>query len=252
MGAMKIKNSVCFVTGANRGIGKSFVEELFYSGAAKIYAAARDITNLDDLVLLSPDKIIPVELDVTKSGNIESAANLASDTQILINNAGISEYSAIIAAKDITSARYEMEVNYFGLLNMTRSFAPIVEKSSGGVIVNISSIGGLIGIPMIGTYCATKAAVHSLTQSVRGELAKKNTLVIGVYPGPIDTEMSRGVDFEKEPPSAVAKETIDAIENGKEDVYPDKIAKQTCEGLKANAKLVEKQWAETLPQESVQ
>ena len=244
----QIKNSVVFVTGSNRGIGKAIVEELIKSGAAKVYAGARNPETLKDLVASSQGKVVAITLDVTNEKQIQAAAETAHDTQILINNAGIASYSAIIAAADTRSARQEMEVNYFGLANMTRTFAPILKKNGGGVLVNISSVAGLVGIPLFGTYAATKAAAHSLTQSVRGELKAQGTLVIGVYPGPIDTDMAAGVEMEKETPRNVALEIFKGIESGTEEVYPDKVSKDLALKLQADAKSVEKEWAALLPQ----
>lgn len=246
--SIKIKNLICFVTGSNRGIGRAIVEELVKSGAAKVYAGARNTSALKDLVASSKGKVVAVALDVTKEDQIKTAARNAQDTQILINNAGIANYSAIIATADASLGRQEMEVNYFGLLNMTRAFAPILKKNGGGTLVNIASVGGLVGIPLFGTYCATKAAVHSLTQSARGELKAQGTLVIGVYPGPIATDMSAGVDMEKESPQNVALEIFKGIEAGAEEIYPDKVSKEFAMKLKADPKGLEREWAGMLPQ----
>jgi len=243
-----IKKSIVLLTGANRGIGKAILEQLIDQGATKVYACARNTDSLAPLIEGNAEKVVPLELDVTQEAHIQQAAAQAGDVNIVINNAGIFNYTAIIAAADTNSARQEMEVNYFGLLNMTRAFAPILKTNEPGALVNISSIGGLFGIPMLGTYCASKAAVHSLTQSVRGELASQGTLVIGVYPGPIDTDMTKDIDLEKETPTQVAKAILDGIQNGIEDVYPDKVSQETAAQLQADSKAVEKQWAEMLPQ----
>ena len=245
----KIKNSIVFVTGANRGIGKALVEELINLGAAKVYAAARNKDSIQPLMDAAPGKIVPVELDVTNVQQIDAAAKQAGDVNILINNAGRADYAAVLAAPDITSARGEMEVNYFGLLNMTRAFVPILKgNNSGGALINISSIGGLVAIPIVGTYSATKAAVHSLTQSIRGELASAGTLVAGVYPGPIDTDMAKEFDMAKETPAQAAKYILNAIEHGDEDIFPDKVAQQVAKDLAADAKAVEKEWGQMVPQ----
>lgn len=248
--SIQIKGSVCFVTGANRGIGRAIVEALLNSGAAKVYAAVRNIDSLQELVKNSDGKVVAIELDVTNEAQILAAAKMAQDTQILFNNAGIAHYTGIISAVDSQSARDQMEVNYFGYLNMVRAFAPILNKNGGGVMVNVSSVMGLVGIPAAATYSATKAAIHSLTQSLRGELKAQGTHVIGVYPGPIDTDMTAGLPFEKETPRHVALEILKGIESGAEDIYPDKMALDFAAKLQTDAKGLEKAWSTMLPQVS--
>ncbi|MFN8454983.1 MAG: SDR family oxidoreductase [Anaerolineae bacterium] len=245
---MQIRDSICFVTGSNRGIGRAIVEELIKRGAAKVYASARNPTALKELVDASNGKVVAMRLDITSEEQIQTAAKVASDTQILFNNAGIVNYTGIISAADSKSARAQMEVNYFGLMNMTRAFAPVLENNGGGVLVNLSSIAGLVGIPAMGTYGATKAAIHSLTQSVRGELSAQGTRIIGVYPGPIDTEMTAGLPFEKETPQQVAREILNGVESGVEEVYPDKTALDFVAKLQTDAKGLEKEWSGLLPQ----
>jgi NAD(P)-dependent dehydrogenase (short-subunit alcohol dehydrogenase family) len=242
-----IKGSVCFVTGANRGIGRAIVEALIHGGAAKVYAAVRNIDRIQALVEASKGKVVAVALDVTNEAQILAAAKSAQDTQILFNNAGIAHYAGIISAADSTSARTQMEVNYFGYMNMARAFAPILGKNGGGVLVNVSSVMGLVGIPAAATYSATKAAIHSLTQSLRGELKAQGTQVIGVYPGPVDTDMTVGLPFEKETPQHVALEILKGIESGAEDVYPDNMAVDFAAKLQTDAKGLERQWSTMLP-----
>lgn len=246
--SVRVKNSVCFVTGSSRGMGRALVEELIKSGAAKVYASARNASALKDLAHLSKGKVVPVTLDVSDEEQIRAAAKSAPDTQILVNNAGVAHSTAIIAAADTQSARQEMEVNYFGSMNMTRAFAPLLKKNGGGALVNVSSIIGLMAAPAFGTYCATKAALHSMTQSVRAELKAQKTLVIGVYPGPIDTDMAAGIKMKKETPENVAREIIKGLESGTEEIYPDKAAKDFIAKLKTDARALEKEWSALLPQ----
>lgn len=246
--SLQISGSVCFVTGSNRGIGRAIVEALIKSGAAKVYAAARNTAALKELVEASDGKVVAVPVDVTNEAQILAAAKIAPDTQILFNNAGVAIYTGIISAPDSKSARAQMEVNYFGLMNMTRAFAPVLKNNGGGVLVNISSIAGLVGIPAMGTYGATKAAIHSLTQSIRGELSDQSTRIIGVYPGPIDTDMTVGLPFEKEMPQQMAREILKGIESGAEEVYPDKMALDFVAKLTTDAKGLEKAWSGMLPQ----
>ncbi len=76
-----------------------------------------------------------------------------------------------------------MEVNFFGVLNMTRAFAPVLAANGGGAMITVSSIAGLVNFPDLGSYSASKAAVHSMIQGTRAELAGQKTQVFGVYPG---------------------------------------------------------------------
>lgn len=247
MNNQKIQDSIALVTGSNRGIGKAFVETLLDQGAKKVYATARNVSQLKELSDRFGDKVVPLQLDVTREADISKVAELAQDVNLIINNAGYAAYTALIASPDLSTLRKEMDINFYGLLNVIRAFAPILKTNQGGAIVNISSIGGLVGIPMVGTYSATKAAVHSLTQSVRGELAAQQTLVVGVYPGPVDTDMAAGMELDKESPVQVAHKVLEAVERGQEDVYPDPVSESTAQGLNVDAKAVERQWAQMLP-----
>lgn len=234
-----IKDAVVFVTGANRGIGKAFVEVALKMGARKVYASARDPEKLTELVDSSEGKVVPVVLDVTDSKQIEAAALLAEDTEILINNAGMGRFSGFTVNYDADLGREEMEVNYWGTLNTTRAFVSSIEKK-GGVIINLSSVAGLSVFPLLSTYSATKAAVHSLTQGLRAELTPRGVSVVGVYPGPIDTDLAKEIPLEKESPEAVARNVYEAVEAGKEDVYPDKFSVDYAETLQRDAKIIEK------------
>ena len=245
---MNIKNSIALVTGANRGIGRAFVEELLAGGAAKVYATARDVETLTDVVASAPDRVIPVALDVTKPDMILTAAENHTDVTLLINNAGIAAFAGLIAAEDDHPARGEMETNYFGTLNMTRAFAPVLAANGGGAIINLASIASYVNVPALGSYSASKAAVHSLTQGIRAELAVQGTSVLGVYPGPVDTDMAEGFPMEKTPPHEVVNTIFEALESGQEDVYPDPMSVDLHAGLLGDSKAVEKQVDEMLPE----
>lgn len=243
----KIEGKTALVTGANRGIGKAFVEELLAAGAAKVYATARNIDSLDDLVATGGGRVVPLTLDVTRKDQIESIAAAHDDVSLLINNAGTAAFESFITASNDGPARDEMETNYFGSLNMIRAFAPALKSNGGGVIVNLASVASYVNFPVLGSYSASKAAVHSLTQGVRAEMAAQGTQVVGVYPGPIDTDMAANIPMDKTPADAVARAVFAGIEAGDEDIYPDPTSLEMHAGYLSDPKAVERQAGEMLP-----
>jgi NAD(P)-dependent dehydrogenase (short-subunit alcohol dehydrogenase family) len=244
---MKIEGAVALVTGANGGIGKHFVEVLRTLGAARIYACTRNAETLADIVSTDPEQIIPLQLDITDAKSIDDVAAHCPDVNLLINNAGVLLYKGLIAAPDLTSARHEMEVNYFGTLAMCRAFAPILKSNGGGAIINLLSMGARVNLPFIGSYSASKSAALSLTQGVRAELAAQKTLVVAVMPGTVDTDLSKYSSPPKVPPAEVAKAALEAVINGVEDIYPGEQATYVAAQLSTDPKAVEKQFAQWLP-----
>jgi NAD(P)-dependent dehydrogenase (short-subunit alcohol dehydrogenase family) len=245
---MDIQGSVAFVSGANRGIGKAYVEALLQAGARRVYAAARAIETLNEVVAIAPDRIIPIALDVTNLEQVKAAAQTAQDTTILINNAGVLGMGGLFTDTSVETAQWEMNTNYFGTLSMIRAFAPVLKQNGGGAIVNLLSIVSVVNVPVFSSYSASKAALYSLTQGVRAELAAQKTQVVGVFPGPVDTAMSEGVPLDKIAPSEVAKATLQAIAQGVEEVYPDPTSQNVFANLQVPLKEVEKQFAGMLPQ----
>jgi NAD(P)-dependent dehydrogenase (short-subunit alcohol dehydrogenase family) len=235
------------VSGANRGIGRSFVEALLARGAAKVYAGARQPDRLADLVAAGAGRVAALRLDITQPADIAAAADRCRDATLLVNNAGINLQGGLIAAKDLSLARAEMETNFFGPLMMCRAFAPILAGNGGGAIVNMLSILARVNLPMYGSLSASKAAALSLTQGVRAELAKHGTLVVAVMPGAVDTEMERNFPPPKLPPAEAAHAALDAVEQGVEEIYPGDMASGMSQGLAADLKAVEKDLAKYLP-----
>lgn len=250
MSKVNINNAVIFITGANRGIGRAITEEALARGAKKVYAAARDVSTLDELAEAHPDRIVPVRLDVTNSEQIREAAAQAPDVQVIVNNAGVATYSGFVYEHDQDGARREIETNYFAPLNVTRAFAPSLIDNGNGAVVMLISVSGLTSFPQVATYSASKAAAHSLTQGLRAELNPQGVSVFGVYPGPIDTDMSSGLDMQKETPRNAAVRIFDQMENGADDITTDAIADEFVANLRTDAKAVERENAKAAHQQN--
>jgi NAD(P)-dependent dehydrogenase (short-subunit alcohol dehydrogenase family) len=221
MTARSIRGSVALVTGANRGIGRALVEALVSRGAKKVYAAARDPTSLP---VHEGKPVVAIELDVTDPDQLRHVAERAADVQLLFSNAGVLAPAGLEDPRLLVSARREMEVNYFGPLQLFQTLTPVLARNGGGAVVTIGSAAGLSGVAFSPGYSASKAALHSLTQSARVLLAGQGTAVLGVYPGPVDTDMSRELPFAKTPALDVAFAILDGLEAGQEDIFPDPFA----------------------------
>ena len=243
MASHTIEGTVALVTGANRGIGRAITEALHDRGAARVYGGARQPESLEELAGASGGRLVPVRLDVTDGEQVDAAVAAAGDLQMLVNNAGVALVPDITADNALEKARIEMDVNYFAPLELSRRLAPSLAQNGGGAIVNIASVGGLTAFPMYPTYSASKAAAHSLTQGLRMLLAPQGTSVVGVYPGPVDTDMARGLDFDQATPRDVADAILDAVAAGQEDVFPDPYAEQFAEQFQASPKASERQVA---------
>jgi len=234
---------VALVSGSNRGIGKAITIELLERGAKKVYAGARNPNTLNDLKKKYGDRLVPITLDVTNDQSIDKAAKIATDVEILINNAGVFSTGGFFAENTYTSLKTNLEVNVWGLIKLTHELIDSLKSKDSAAIVNIASLAGLANMPMGATYSATKAAVHSIIQGMRGELINDNILVIGVYPGPIDTDMAKDIDMEKDTPQHVAMEIIKGLVEGKEYVFPDEMSKQIEPFYYTDPIAVEKQFS---------
>ncbi len=218
---MQWENRIVLVTGANRGIGKSLVEALLSRGVKKIYATSR---NLGQMPVFNDKRVVNLELDITNQEQVLQIAKEASDTEVLINNAGVISYSSLFDGP-MEPINNVMDTNYYGTLNMMRAFIPVLEKNDSPVIANVASMASFVNLPSIGGYCASKAALFSLTQGARIELAPKGIAVHSVNPGPIDTDMGSKYDGEKTTPEETAENILNGLEKDEADIFPDRWGK---------------------------
>jgi NAD(P)-dependent dehydrogenase (short-subunit alcohol dehydrogenase family) len=213
---MKVQNSVAFVTGANRGLGLAFVQDLVRRGAKKVYAGVRDLHGN------TPPGVTPVRIDVSDDGAVSAAAAHCGDGTLLINNAGIARVNA--GALDpalIGSAREIFETNFYGLIRVSQAFAPILSANGGGAIINVLSDATWFARPMLTAYSAAKSAAWGFTNALRIELREDGTSVLAVHVGFMDTDLTKGLEIGKSDPRLVAAQALEALENGREEVLAD-------------------------------
>lgn len=243
--SLALSRTIALVTGSNRGIGRALVEGLLARGAAKVYAAARDTAAVADLVAAHGDRVVPVTLDVTDPTQIAAAAALADDVTVVINNAGAVANDNLFGA-DLDGARREFEVNYWGPLQVIRAFAPQLKGRPGATIATVSSIAGLTNFPLFPTYSDSKAAVHSLIVGSRLLLAAEGVHVMGIYPGPVDTDMAKEITFAKATPTDVAATILDGLAAGADEVFTDAMAQGYAAPYAAGHKTLERAVASML------
>jgi NAD(P)-dependent dehydrogenase (short-subunit alcohol dehydrogenase family) len=213
---MNLSGSVALVSGANRGLGTRLVEGLLSRGAAKVYAAARQ---LERLTVHDP-RVVPLALDIDDDQSVAAAAKIADDVTLLINNAGVLAFGGILDA-DLAGIERDLRTNYLGTLRLTRALVPVIEANHGGAVANVLTLIALAPAPGMAGYSASKAAAHSMTQSLRTELRGRNIEVYGAYPGGIDTDMLAGVDAVKAAPEMVAGRILNGIAAGTTTIFPD-------------------------------
>jgi len=243
---MDIAQSVALVTGGNRGIGEAFVRGLLDAGSRHVYVGARDPANAKALLDELGGRASAIRLDVANPGEIAAAATACPDVSILINNAGAFLNRQLIAADDSSAAREEMEVNYFGILNMCRAFAPILARNGGGAIANVLSSGGIVAVPGMGGYSPSKFAARAATTCIRAELAAQNTQVSALIVGSVDTRMAAHVAGRKERPEDIAKAGITAIVRNIDEMDTDAMAIEVRANLQRDPKAMERGMARML------
>jgi NAD(P)-dependent dehydrogenase (short-subunit alcohol dehydrogenase family) len=213
---MEVRGRTALITGANRGLGLALVEAFKAAGASKVYAAARRPDSV------RAEGVVPVALDVTDADAASRVAKQCSDTQILINNAGIVIGAPTFSDGFASGARAMLETNFFGTWNVSKAFAPVLASNGGGAIVNILSV--LTWLSMEGRvgYSAAKVAAWALTNGMRKELRNQGILVSALHVGYIDTDMTTHLDnVNKASPHDVARKVIEGIRDERPEILAD-------------------------------
>jgi NAD(P)-dependent dehydrogenase (short-subunit alcohol dehydrogenase family) len=229
---MQIKGKRVLISGASRGLGRALAFAFADAGAREVIAGTRKEEDRNKLKTDAANvraNITPVQLDVTSDDDVNAVAKLGT-LDILINNAGVAGYGnpLTMSFEDI---RHELEVNYIGALRMARAFAPAMVEQKEGAIVSIATAFAKVNLPLVGTYCATKAALFSLGQALRAYLSDSGILVMTVLPTTIDTDMSREANVPKMGTEFVAGEILQAIRDEKHDPAIGDEARSVLDGL---------------------
>lgn len=202
---MKLSGSTALVTGANRGIGRHFALDLVSRGA-KVYASARR----PELVDMPGVEVL--RLDITDQASVEAAAAVATDVDVVINNAAFTDGGNLVTG-DLDNIRAVMDSNFYGTLAVVRAFAPILRQNGGGAILNVLSAAAWMTVDNNTAYGAAKAAEWGMTNGIRAELAGQGTLVSALVPGMTATEtmkefaLAQGIDL----PEGVMNEPADLV-----------------------------------------
>ena len=224
---MKIDNATVLITGANRGIGLAFTRELLARGARKVYAGARDPSTI------TLPGVEAIRLDVTKADEVAAAAARAGDVTLVINNAGVGHFGGFLAADSEEVARRQFETNFFGMLRMSKAFAPVLAAHGGGALLNVLSIVSWVNGGELAAYAASKSAAWSLTNALRHELAAQKTQVLALHMAFVDTDLARGIDGPKASPEEIVKRALDGLEAGLVEVLADERTQFVKQGLTA-------------------
>ncbi len=222
---MQIRDSVALVTGANRGIGRAFAQALLERGARKVYAAVRDPSRLD------LPGVVPLALDVTRPEQVAAAAAQARDLTLLVNNAGVARLGSFLADDAEATARWHLETNLFGMLRLSRAFAPVLADQGGGALLNVLSVGSWVNGGALASYALSKAAAWSLTNALRHELAPQRTQVTALHMGFVDTDLTAGLEVPKSTPAQVVARALDGLEAGQPEVLADALTQQVKQAL---------------------
>lgn len=218
---MEIQGSIALVTGANRGLGRALVDALLEAGAARVYAAARDIT-----AIVAHPRVVPLMLDITLPDHLAALAADAPDITVLLNNAGVlSAYDVLTAS--IADLEADLRTNALGTLGVTRALLPTLARAPGrAAVVNVLSLAALASVPSMGGYAASKAASYSMTQALRPALRRQGIQLLAALCGPVDTDMVAHIPLQKALPADVARAILLGLSQDQEEIFPDPMAVQ--------------------------
>ena len=228
---MKLNGSIALVTGANRGLGRHFAQQLLDRGAVRVYATAREPGRID----IAGAEVLA--LDITDPASVAAAAEAAPGVTLLINNAGVSMAQDLVTG-DLAQIRLELDTNVLGTLSVVRAFAPGLAAAGGGAILNVLSRMSWLSYPGANSYAVAKAAEWSLTNGVRLELASQGTQVTGLAMSATDTDMMAGWDLPKNDPADVVRQALDGLEAGHLEIIADRDTALAKAALGADPALV--------------
>jgi NAD(P)-dependent dehydrogenase (short-subunit alcohol dehydrogenase family) len=213
------------ITGASRGIGEALVAEALRRGASRVFAGMRQPTPSADA------RVTPIKLDVTDQDQIRSAAASIASLDVLVNNAGIMLLDDL---SDPAALEQRLAVNLYGTLAVTKAFLPQLIESQGAIVNNVSMMA-FAPVPLMPSYAVSKAATFNMTQSLRAPLAARGVRVHAMLGGPIDTDMTRGLEVPKATPQSVAQAIFDGVERGEEEIFPDAMSINLADSWRSSA-----------------
>jgi len=201
-------NKVWLITGCSTGFGRELAKQVLKLGY-KAGVAARNITDVADIIQDYPETAIAITLDVTKDDQIQDAVKQITEifgrVDVLVNNAGIGYFGSAEESDDAETRRM-FDINFFGLANVTRAILPIMRKQRSGHILNVASIGGLVGYPALSYYNATKFAVDGFSESLSKEVAPLGIKVTIIAPSGFRTDWQEGLPMRLKPRSKTTRQ----------------------------------------------
>src|SRR5436190_6371318 len=232
--AMNLEQKTVLITGANRGIGRALVDEALARGASRVYAGTRGALQHVD------ERVTAVRLDVRSTAQIQAAVAQVHSLDVLVNNAGVAIYDDL---RSFDVIEQHLAVNLMGTLKVTHAFLPLLRRSSGAIVNNLS-LAALAALPILPGYSISKAAAFSATQSLRAFLTAEGVTVHAVILGPIDTDMNRGLEIPKASAETAARGIFDGLQRGEQEIFPDPVSESVAGGWRTGAlKELERQFA---------